>query len=81
MRQMLVFLSHDMSARILFPRSIAASLMVVYSSGVVVVPNDRRIQRKAIFPTTSIHVAAICSFLWMRWYAASRSVLSYQDAF
>ena len=64
-----------MSTRRLLPTLNAASLMVVYSAGAGVVPKGRRRQRKDIFPTILIHVAAICEFAWMRRYAALRSVL------
>ena len=64
-----------MSTRRLLPTLNAASLMVVYSAGAGVVPKGSRRQRKDIFPTILIHVAAICEFAWMRRYAALRSVL------
>ena len=63
-----------MSARRLFPRSVSASLMMVYYDGAGVLPKGRRRQKKAGFPTIVIHVSAICAFLWTRWYAASRYV-------
>ena len=65
----------ETSTRKFFLWSIAASPMVVYSAGSGVVPKIRRRQRKDIFPTILIHVAAICEFAWMRRYAALRSVL------
>ena len=55
-----------MSARISFPRSIAASLMVVYSDGANVVPNSRRMKKEGSFPTISMHVDAIYMFAWIR---------------
>ena len=61
-----------MCARISCPRSIAASLMVVYSTGAGVVPKGSRIHRKASFPTIVMH--AICVFEWMRQYAVLRYV-------
>ena len=63
-----------MSARRSFPTLISASLMVVYSSGTGLVPKGGRRQRKDLFPTILIHVAAIYEFAWMRRYASSRSV-------
>ena len=42
-----------------FPRSIAASLMVVYSAGVGVVPKVRRMQRNPGFSKIGMHVDAI----------------------
>ena len=59
-----------MSKRGSFPSSIAASLVVVYSAGVSVVPKGRIRQRKAGFSTIGMHVDAIFPFAWTRRYAA-----------
>ena len=63
-----------MSARRLFPRLIAASLMVVYSYGAGVVPKGRHIHRENNFTTILMHVDTICAFAWTLQYASSRSV-------
>ena len=65
---------HGASARRSFPRLIAASLMVLYSSGTGVVPNARHSYIKDIFPTIAMHVDNICAFAWMCRYAALRSI-------
>ena len=49
--------------------------MVVYYAGEGVAPKGRRKQIKAGLPTIAMHVAAICAFVWMHRYTASRSVL------
>ena len=59
--------------------SFDASLMVVYSDGVRVVPKVKNRQRKASFPTIAMHAGAICMFSWMYIYAAS--FFTNQDAF
>ena len=66
--------SYYVSTSRLFKRLTDASLMVVYSSGAGVVTNGRLRQRKASFPTITMHVDAICVFVWTRQYASSRSV-------
>ena len=66
--------SHDVSAGISLPRSISASLMVVYNDGADLVPKGRCRQRKASFTTVEMHVATICAFVRTRRYAVSRSV-------
>ena len=58
----------------LFLRYIAASLVVVYSSGVVVVPKGKHSQRKASLSTVLMHVDAIFAFSGARQYAESESV-------
>ena len=63
-----------MSARRSSPRSISASLMVVYSYGSGVVPKVGLRKKKASVPTIAMRVTAICAFLWTRRYASSRSV-------
>ena len=74
-------MSHDVSVSRSFPISIAASLLVMYSSSTGVVPKVRLRQRKASFHITTMHVDSICVLAWTYWYAASRSVFSYQDSF
>ena len=59
--------------RISLPRSITASMMVVYSDGAGVVPKGKFRHRKANIPTIVMPFYVICSFALMRWYAASRS--------
>ena len=60
-------MSHDTSVMISFPRSISDSLIVVYSSGVVVVPKCKHRQRKDGLTTIVMHVEVFCR------YATSRS--------
>ena len=55
------------------PRSIAASLMVVYSAGAGVVPKGNLKQRKASASTIVMHIDAVLAFACIRQYAASRS--------
>ena len=51
----------------LFPGSIgAASVTVVYSAGVGVVPKCSRRQRKASFSTIAMQVDAVVAFPWIR---------------
>ena len=50
----------------LFPRSIAASLTVVYSDGTGVVPNGDRRHRKASSYTISMQVEAVVAFARIR---------------
>ena len=57
-----------------FPRSIYASLIVVYSSGAGVVPNGILRKINARFSTISMHVDTIWEFVWIFWYVAPRSV-------
>ena len=66
--------SHGVSSRISSPRSIAASLMVVYYASAGVVPKGRRRQRKYSFSTIAMHDDAICAFVWTRRYTELRSV-------
>ena len=49
-------------------------MMVIYSAGAGVVPKGKCRQRKTIFITIAMHVAAICEFVWTRRYAALRSI-------
>ena len=70
-----------MYARISFPRSVAASLMVVYSANAGVAPKGRRRQRKASFNTITMYVTDICALVWTRRYVVSRSVLSIRISF
>ena len=65
-----------MSARRSFPRSISASLMVVYSASTDVAPKGRQRKRKDSFTTIEMHVDTICALSWAQWYAASRSVFT-----
>ena len=67
-------MSHNLSVRRLLPRSIADSLMVMYSSGTGAVPKGSRSQRNANLSTIMMHVDAIYMFEWMRHNAAPRSV-------
>ena len=50
------------------PRSIAASLTVVYSTGVGVVPKGNLKQRKAKLLTIAMHVDAVVVFVCIRRY-------------
>ena len=50
-----------------FPRSIAASLIVVYSTGVGVVPKGNLKQRKSSSSTIEMHVDAVVAFACIRW--------------
>ena len=59
-------MSQGSSRSRLFPRSIAASLTVVYSSGTVVVPKDNRMQRKASSYTIYMQVDMVLAFLCIR---------------
>ena len=63
-----------MSARIPLPRSAAASLVVVYYAGEVVVTKGRRRQRKASFPTITMHVDDIYTIVWTSRNEALRSI-------
>ena len=65
---------YDAPVRRSLPRSIAASLMVVYYSGTGVVPKGIHSQIMASFTTIAMHVNATCAFMWTRRYAAPRSV-------
>ena len=53
--------SQDSSRSRSFPRSIAASLTVVYSAGTGVVPSGNLKQRKASSLTIAMHVNAVVS--------------------
>ena len=75
------FVSHVMSVRISLPRCVSASMMVVYSTGAVVVPKGKHMQRKANMTTIMMHVDAIFVFMWMHRYAASRSVFTIRMRF
>ena len=55
-----------MSTRRSLPRSIAYSLMAVYSDDVGVVPKCRSSKRKASFTNISMHVDDIYVFAWTR---------------
>ena len=63
-----------MGVRRLLPRSIATSLMLVYSDGAGVVPKGKQRHRKASLPTIMMHVESICALAWMRRYEASKYV-------
>ena len=63
-----------MFVRRFFPRSIAASMMVVYYAGAGVVQKGRHRQRNDSFTTIEMHVAAICAFAWTCRYAVLRSI-------
>ena len=58
--------SQDSSRSRSFPRSIAASLTVVYSAGAGVVPKGNLKQRKASSSTIEIHVNAVVAFACIR---------------
>ena len=49
-------------------------MTVVYSAGAGVVPKEKNGHRKDSISTIKMHVDSICAFLWIRRYAASRSV-------
>ena len=55
-------MTQDSSRGKLFPRSIAASLTVVYSAGAVVVPNGNLRKIKASPYTIVIHVDTVVAF-------------------
>ena len=59
-------MSHDTSTSRSFPRSIDASLVVVYYSGAGLVPKGRSRKRKASFTNISMHVDDIYVFAWTR---------------
>ena len=64
-----------------FPSSIAASLTVVYSAGVGVVPKGNLRQIKASLSTIAMHVDAFFAFACIQRQAASRSVFSNKFSF
>ena len=45
----------------------------MYDYGTDVVLKGRHRQRNAIFPTITMHIDAVCTFVWTDWYEASRS--------
>ena len=55
-------MSQDSSRDGSFPRSIAASLTVVYSAGAGVVPNVNLRQRNSSLSTIAMHVDAVVLF-------------------
>ena len=61
-----LFVSQDFPWSRSFPRYIAASLTVVYSAGVGVVPKSNRKQRKSSSSNIAMHVDAVVefSFIW-----------------
>ena len=67
-------MSQDSSWSISFPRSIVASLTVVYSSGAGVVPKGDLRHIKAILPTIAMHVDMVVAFTCIWRYNASGSV-------
>ena len=56
------YVSQDPSQSRSFPRSIAASLTVVYSSGAGVVPKGNLRQKKSISFNIAMHVDVVVSF-------------------
>ena len=66
--------SHDSSLSRLFPMSIPASLVVVYSYGAGVVPKSGCRQRKATLSTILIQVDVVLVLAWIWRYAASKSI-------
>ena len=72
---------YDAPVRRSLPRSIAASLMVVYYYGAGVVPKGIHSQIMASFTTIAMHVDAICGFVCKFRYAAPRYVLPISMSF
>ena len=63
------------------PRSISASLIVVYSAGAGVVPKYKHSNRKASLSTTTMKVYAVIEFAWIWREAASRSIFLIKTRF
>ena len=60
-------MSHDSSLSRSLHRSIAASLIVVYSAGAGVVPKGNNRQRNASLSTIAMQVDVILAFTWIWW--------------
>ena len=63
-----------LSLSILFPRSIAAFLKVVYSSGAGVVPKGNHRQRKSSLSTIDMQVYPVVAFAWTWTQPTARSM-------
>ena len=63
--ELIFSVSQYFSLRISFPMSIAASLIVVYSAGVEVVPKGNRRHIKFRLSTIDMQVDAVVAFSWI----------------
>ena len=73
--------SHGMSMKKSLSRSIDSSITVVYYYVSVEVMNSRFNNIRDSFSTISVHVDAICDFLWTFWYSVYGSVFHIKMSF
>ena len=64
--ELILSVSQDFSLSRSFPRSIAASMVFGYYSGVGVVPEGNRSHRKAILSNIDVQVNGVVEFSWIR---------------